>query len=200
MRSRVMPGSSPTIDRRVPVSRLKSVDLPTFGRPQIATSGRVVSAAMSASSPMPAPAPTWFRFRSTAALGHGDLCRELRAESLRLPPLQLFRVDLERSRPTRRTGSVDASVLRRDGPLAFELRRASWCFGRLRPPTAFLVASFLRALGATAPVTGVTRGALPFFGRVLACRCFLPSRFLPSFFGAMVCRLVVLSIIGPNRC
>src|SRR5579863_2775242 len=39
MRSRVMPGSSPTIERRLRVSRLNSVDFPTFGRPTIATSG-----------------------------------------------------------------------------------------------------------------------------------------------------------------
>src|SRR5262249_27011792 len=32
MRSRVMPGSLVTMDRRVPVKRLKSVDLPTLGR------------------------------------------------------------------------------------------------------------------------------------------------------------------------
>ncbi len=43
MRSRVMPGSSPTIDFREPVSRLKSVDLPTLGRPIIATSGAFIS-------------------------------------------------------------------------------------------------------------------------------------------------------------
>ena len=34
-----MPGSSPTIDLRDPVKRLKSVDFPTFGRPIIATKG-----------------------------------------------------------------------------------------------------------------------------------------------------------------
>src|SRR5579864_6819084 len=39
MRSRVIPGSSVTIDRRVPVSRLKIVDLPTLGRPTITTEG-----------------------------------------------------------------------------------------------------------------------------------------------------------------
>src|ERR1700678_2338710 len=39
MRSRVIPGSSPTIDRRLAVSRLNSVLLPTLGRPTIATSG-----------------------------------------------------------------------------------------------------------------------------------------------------------------
>src|ERR1700736_5475221 len=39
MRSRVMPGSSVTIARRVPVRRLKSVDLPTLGRPTITRDG-----------------------------------------------------------------------------------------------------------------------------------------------------------------
>src|SRR5271170_5429169 len=39
MRSRVMPGSSPTIERREPVRRLKRVDFPTFGRPTIANTG-----------------------------------------------------------------------------------------------------------------------------------------------------------------
>src|SRR5580698_10348676 len=39
MRSRVIPGSSPTIDRRLAVNRLKSVLLPTLGRPTIATRG-----------------------------------------------------------------------------------------------------------------------------------------------------------------
>src|SRR5580658_3524141 len=39
MRSRVMPGSSVTIERRVPVRRLKSVDFPTFGRPTITMDG-----------------------------------------------------------------------------------------------------------------------------------------------------------------
>src|SRR5882762_1870289 len=34
-----MPGSFVTIDRRVPVSRLKSVDLPTLGRPTITSDG-----------------------------------------------------------------------------------------------------------------------------------------------------------------
>src|SRR6185437_7051314 len=39
MRSRVIPGSSPTMARREPISRLKSVDLPTLGRPTMATVG-----------------------------------------------------------------------------------------------------------------------------------------------------------------
>ena len=40
MRSRVIPGWSPTIDLRSPVKRLNSVDLPTLGRPTTATNGR----------------------------------------------------------------------------------------------------------------------------------------------------------------
>src|SRR5262245_19135357 len=39
MRSRVMPGSSVTMDRRCPMIRLNRVDLPTFGRPTMAISG-----------------------------------------------------------------------------------------------------------------------------------------------------------------
>src|SRR5579859_1751917 len=39
MRSRVMPGSFVTMERRVPVKRLNSVDLPTLGRPTITKDG-----------------------------------------------------------------------------------------------------------------------------------------------------------------
>src|SRR5689334_15118237 len=39
MRSRVIPGSSPTIERRWPTMALNSVDLPTFGRPTMTTEG-----------------------------------------------------------------------------------------------------------------------------------------------------------------
>ncbi len=46
MRSRVIPGSSPTIDRRLPVSRLKSVLLPTLGRPTMATRGSAAAPAL----------------------------------------------------------------------------------------------------------------------------------------------------------
>src|SRR3954452_14406044 len=40
MRSRVMPGSSVTMDRRCPMIRLNKVDLPTFGRPTMAIKGK----------------------------------------------------------------------------------------------------------------------------------------------------------------
>src|ERR1700728_4422705 len=47
MRSRVMPGSSPTMERRCPMIALKRVDLPTFGRPTITTTGSVDSVKVS---------------------------------------------------------------------------------------------------------------------------------------------------------
>src|ERR1700721_3742318 len=50
MRSRVIPGSSPTIDRRLPVSRLNSVDFPTFGRPTMAMTGASVETVRRASA------------------------------------------------------------------------------------------------------------------------------------------------------
>src|SRR5919106_2956475 len=43
MRSRVTPGVSSTIARRRPVIRLKRVDLPTLGRPTMATVGGAAS-------------------------------------------------------------------------------------------------------------------------------------------------------------
>src|SRR6266487_1343312 len=59
-----MPGSSPTIARRDPTSRLNSVDLPTFGRPTIAMRGdfsipsystKLWSATRSDGQPRPSP-------------------------------------------------------------------------------------------------------------------------------------------------
>ena len=46
-RSRVSPGTSATMASRVPVSTLKSVDLPTFGRPTRATTGNMAGPARS---------------------------------------------------------------------------------------------------------------------------------------------------------
>src|SRR2546427_738943 len=43
MRSRVMPGSSPTMARRCPMIALNRVDLPTLGLPTITTTGRLLS-------------------------------------------------------------------------------------------------------------------------------------------------------------
>ena len=40
-----MPGSSPTMARREPTMRLNNVDLPTLGRPTMASVGRPAAAA-----------------------------------------------------------------------------------------------------------------------------------------------------------
>src|SRR5882762_1255760 len=56
MRSRVMPGSLVTMARRVPVKRLKSVDLPTLGRPTITSDGRSSGIGLCAGRPMGAVA------------------------------------------------------------------------------------------------------------------------------------------------
>src|SRR6266436_2988224 len=56
MRSRVMPGSLVTMARRVPVKRLKSVDLPTLGRPTITRDGRSSGIGLCAGRPMGAVA------------------------------------------------------------------------------------------------------------------------------------------------
>ena len=63
--SRVMPGSGPVSTRSSPTRRLTSVDLPTFGRPTIASCSGFVSPASSPASPprrrvgrRPAPART----------------------------------------------------------------------------------------------------------------------------------------------
>ena len=155
---------------------------------------------MSASSPMPAPAPTWFRFRSDGTLGDGDLRPPVPFPGA--PPAAIA-TPRDRSRAARLAGCAcrGGPVLRRNGSLALELRRAPWVSWRLVGESLlrreFLALPSAPRRRSPAPVT---RGALPFLGRVLACRCFLPSRFLPSFFGAMMCRLVVLSIIGPSRC
>jgi hypothetical protein len=65
---------------------------------------------------------------------------------------------------------------------------------------AFFAANSLRFFGDTAPVVAVPRGAvLPSFGRVLACRCFLPSRFFSVSLrchGRRLPRLGAISIIG----
>ncbi len=151
-----MPGSSPTIERRVPVNRLNSVDFPTFGRPQIATSG---SYAFGAATPswfelVPAPSP-----RAAAAAA---LARLLRTGA----------------------SSMSPTIMR----CSFSGLRFGTSFAL--SAVAFFAAKFLRCFGETAPVTAPPRraplaGPLPSFGRVLACRCFLPIRFFTSRFGAI---------------
>jgi hypothetical protein len=52
--------------------------------------------------------------------------------------------------------------------------------------SAFFVESTFRFRGSTAPVVGVDFVARPNFGRVLACLCFLPNRFLSSRFALAI--------------
>ena len=56
MASRVVPGMSCTMERSSPSSRLKSVDLPTLGRPMMATRGPLPGATASAVSAPSSPA------------------------------------------------------------------------------------------------------------------------------------------------
>jgi len=176
MRSRVIPGSSPTIDRRDPVSRLNSVLLPTLGRPQTAISGRSRASALSvsvticdASSSISRQSSPPRRSRPSTFDDRG-VCRPT------IP--SAGRTCLTR-------GAVPFGVFAEAVPscrIAFRFSRSGDCFvtREALSAAARLVESTFRFLGSTAPVVGVALGARPFFGRVLACLCFLPNRFLSS--------------------
>ena len=162
MRSRVIPGSSPTIDRRDPVSRLNSVDLPTFGRPQIAISGSCPrlralghgrpSARQSASASRQSSSPMFSR---PATLDERGVCRPTIPSAGRVAlrgPQRLLGLKLRR-------------------PLRHQLGlRRSCLLGRQHLALARVDGSGRRS----------DFGARPFLGRVLACLCFLPNRFLSS--------------------
>jgi hypothetical protein len=66
--------------------------------------------------------------------------------------------------------------------MAFRFSLSGDCFvtREALSAAARLVESTFRFRGSTAPVVGVDFGARPFLGRVLACLCFLPKRFLSS--------------------
>jgi hypothetical protein len=68
------------------------------------------------------------------------------------------------------------------GRIAFRFSRSGDCLVTREAllDSARLVESIFLFRGSTAPVVGVDFGARPFFGLVLACLCFLPSRFLSS--------------------
>ena len=212
MRSRVIPGSSPTIDRREPVSRLNSVLLPTFGRPHTAINGsarasaRAVSAAIceassstsrqaleSESSPSRSR-PATFSDRgvsrptipSAGRLATPSADRPLAGFFLvvilprsgrfccsSFPPPVPARLAGFLAEPAPPASSVRIVFLRSRSGDFFVTREALSTAARLDEIT-------FRFRGSTAPVVGATLGARPFFGRVLACRCFLPNRFLSS--------------------
>ena len=165
-----MPGSSPTIDRREPVSRLKSVDLPTFGRPQTAINGS-----------FRASSGTGFR-SVTIWDASNSISRHSCSSSPSRSPRPATLAEFGVRRPTIPSAGRAAFFGVTSGRIVrllsfsgdrFDTRLAAAFF-------AAVVASTLRLRGSTAPVVGVDFGARPFFGRVAACRCFLPSRFLSS--------------------
>ena len=180
MRSRVIPGSSPTIDRRVPVMRLNSVDLPTFGRPQIATSG--ISAAT-------LDAPSLASINSEAKLSSSRSSRSPcrlpapPSRSVALGFLLSFASSVSRSCSARSSEPwprpADESRSVRAPSSLTDRSRSGLRFGVLAAfaSAAFFELSALRFFGATFAICAPVRGAFPFRGRVLACRCFLPILF-----------------------
>src|SRR5947207_6292272 len=64
-----MPGSSPTMARRDPISRLNRVDLPTFGRPTMAMVGSAADADSDSIATGRGPISTW-----EADSGRGRAC------------------------------------------------------------------------------------------------------------------------------
>src|SRR5882757_8284352 len=192
MRSRVIPGSSPPIDRRDPVRRLNSVLLPTFGRPQTAISGSSRASALpvsvticEASSSTSRQSSSSIRSRPATFSDRG-VCRPT------IP--SAGRVKFGRAVAAGFFGGAP-------GPIAFRFSLSGDCFVTREAfsAAARFVESTFRFRGSTAPVVGVARGARPFFGRVLACRCFFPNRFLLSLCAIVVPSLgtaAPLSIIG----
>ena len=83
MASRVVPGMSCTMERSSPRSRLKSVDLPTFGRPTMATRGSRIGALGQAGL---ASAPA--RPCRPPSLGDGSAADDLVEEVTGAPPVQ----------------------------------------------------------------------------------------------------------------
>ena len=196
MRSRVIPGSSPTIERRVSVSRLNRVDLPTFGRPQMATSGsrtgercssamaRFIAEASASASfhsrsscRLPAPPATELsRFRRPSP-STGLSSRPERSEAER-PAVDSPRLPAPSPRLPAAPRSLSVTFRSRSG-----LRVG--VFATFSAAAFFAASSFL-FFGETAPVVAVAFGAfLPSFGRVLACRCFLPNLFAVPRLGAI---------------
>ena len=152
MRSRVIPGSSPTIDRRVPVSRLNSVLLPTFGRPQIATSGSSAHRRTRSLSPSAKPAAQhraiFLSIRSRpATFADRGVCRPTFPSA--------GRAQLRTRRRSR--------LLRRSHPgrIAFRLSRSGDRFGTRAAfsAAARFVERTLRFRGSTAPVVARSAGA-----------------------------------------
>src|SRR5262245_48109175 len=104
LRSRVIPGRSWTTARRVPSTRLKNVDLPTFGRPMMATTGRLMRLAEGLQTTRRAPpegrtgAP---RVAVNNGAGNGVRTRDLKLGKLALYQLSYARVRANSRRAAR---------------------------------------------------------------------------------------------------
>src|SRR4030088_690378 len=182
MRSRVIPGSSPTIDRRDPVSRLNSVLLPTFGRPQTAISGSSRASALSVSVTICEASSSTSRQSSSS----------IRSRPATFSDRGVCRPTIPSAGRAKFGRAVAAGFFGgAPEPIAFRFSLSGDCFvtREALSAAARLVESTFRFRGSTAPVVGVARGARPFLGRVLACRCFFPNRFLLSR-----CAIVVPSL------
>src|ERR1700677_3050372 len=186
MRSRVIPGSSPTIDRRDPVSRLNNVLFPTFGRPHTPISGRSRASTLAVSVPICEASNSTSRQSSKSPpicsrpsiFDDRGVCRPT------IPSAGLTCFTLEA------LGGVPFGVFAAGASprIALRFSLSGDCFvnSAALSAAARLVESTFRFLGSTAPVVGVDFGARPFLGRVLACRCFLPNRFLSSLWATEI--------------
>ena len=202
-----MPGSSPTIDRRDPVRRLKSVLLPTFGRPQTAISGSPCEVACSIVTDCWSAISSASRHSASGLSGLVVVMRR-RGPPDPLPSRSFAACCCEAERKLRpglgrvcaASGSPDPvpMTLPRvffsgSSPVMVRLASNSGDLLETRLASAalaFLAASSLRFFGSTAPmrvapVVAADFGLLPLCGRVLANRCFLPNRFA-AFFAAIV--------------
>ena len=219
MRSRVIPGSSPTIDRRDPVSRLKSVDLPTFGRPQTAIRGSSRESMLSVSVTICDASNSISRHSCSSSFPRKSsrsprpaifvetgVCRPTipsfgRGAATFFPatfvPARLAEVFLTLSSFAERRTCFFPFVPSASMRIVFRLSFSGDRVGRFESlfASAFLLESTLRFRGSTAPVVGVDFGARPCFGRVAAVRCFLPNRFFSSF---LAFAIVVPSLATPG--
>src|SRR5579862_4743399 len=119
MRSRVIPGSFVTIERREPVRRLKSVDFPTLGRPAITMDGSLSFMSIESGRAY-ACAALEQRLRSSRRNRHDTLARaESNADSYakrrRGPPLRQLQNRKSRPREIRPGRKLRAGCLRVSG-------------------------------------------------------------------------------------
>jgi hypothetical protein len=152
--------------------------LPTFGRPQTAISGSSRASALSvsvticeasSSTSRQSSSPSLILIRSRpATFSDRGVCRPT------IP--SAGRTGFDR-------GGVPFGVRAGASPriaLRFSLSGDCFVTREAFSTAARLVERIFRLRGSTAPVVGVDLGARPFLGRVLACLCFLPNRFLSS--------------------